>query len=87
MGSGSAVALETAGVAILSNNPANVAPAIALGRATMNAIKQNLFWAFAYNVVLVPLAIAGIITPVFAAAAMGLSSLFVVGNSLRLSRG
>lgn len=87
MGSGTAVALETAGVAILSNNPANVAPAIELGRATMQTIKQNLFWAFAYNVVLVPLAVAGVVTPVFAAAAMGLSSLFVVGNSLRLSRG
>lgn len=86
MGGGTAVALETAGVAILSNNPASVPSAIALARATMRTIKQNLFWALVYNVVLVPLAVIGVVTPVFAAAAMGLSSLFVVGNSLWLGR-
>ncbi len=86
MGGGTAVALETAGAAILSNDPAAIVDAIDISRATMRTIAQNLFWAFAYNVVLVPLAAFGIVRPVFAAAAMGLSSLFVVGNSLRLGR-
>ena len=86
MGSGTAVALESAGAAILSNDPAAISGAVDLARATMATIRQNLFWAFAYNTVLVPLAAFGIVTPMFAAAAMGLSSLFVVGNSLRLAR-
>ncbi len=86
MGGGTAVALETAGAALLSNDPRGVAAAVAIARSTMRTVAQNLFWAFAYNVVLVPLAAFGIVRPVFAAAAMGLSSLFVVGNSLRLSR-
>jgi P-type Cu+ transporter len=86
MGSGTAVALETAGAAILSNDPRAVPAAIVIARRTMQTVAQNLFWAFAYNVVLVPLAAFGIVRPVLAAAAMGLSSLFVVGNSLRLSR-
>jgi P-type Cu+ transporter len=86
MGNGTAVALETAGAAILSNDPASIVDARSIAHRTMRTIAQNLFWAFAYNVVLVPLAAAGIVQPVFAAAAMGLSSLFVVGNSLRLSR-
>jgi Cu+-exporting ATPase len=86
MGSGTAVALETAGAAILSNDPAAVPEALAVAQYTMRTIRQNLFWAFGYNAVLVPLAAVGIVNPVLAAAAMGLSSLFVVGNSLRLSR-
>lgn len=83
-GAGSAIALETAGAALLSGGPHGVVVAIDVARATMATIRQNLFWAFIYNAVLVPLAIAGIVSPVLAAAAMGLSSLFVVGNSLRL---
>lgn len=86
MGGGTAVALEVAGAALLSNDPLGVADTIDLARATMRTISQNLFWAFAYNVVLIPLAAFGIVSPVLAAAAMGLSSLFVVGNSLRLGR-
>ena len=86
MGAGTAVALETAGAAILSNDPRAVPEAILIARSTMRTVAQNLFWAFAYNVVLVPLAAFGVVRPVLAAAAMGLSSLFVVGNSLRLSR-
>jgi Cu+-exporting ATPase len=84
-GSGSAVALETAGAALLSGDPYAIVVAIDIARATMATIRQNLFWAFVYNVVLVPLAIVGVVSPIFAAAAMGLSSLFVVGNSLRLA--
>jgi P-type Cu+ transporter len=86
MGAGTAVALETAGVALLSNDPRAVPDAIVIARHTMRTVAQNLFWAFAYNVVLVPLAAFGVVRPILAAAAMGLSSLFVVGNSLRLSR-
>ncbi|MGC2130542.1 MAG: HAD-IC family P-type ATPase, partial [Candidatus Aquilonibacter sp.] len=86
MGSGTAVALETAGAALLRNDPRAVASAIAVARATMRTGAQNLVWAFGYNVILVPLAAFGIVQPVLAAGAMGLSSLFVVGNSLRLTR-
>lgn len=86
MGGGTDVAMETAQAAILSNDPRAVAAAIRLSRATIRTIRQNLFWAFAYNVVLVPLAAFGLVRPLFAAAAMGLSSLFVVGNSLLLRR-
>ena len=86
MGGGTEIALETAHVAILSNDPRAVAVGIELSRATLRTIKQNLFWAFAYNAILVPIAAAGIVHPILAAAAMGTSSLFVVGNSLLLRR-
>jgi Cu+-exporting ATPase len=86
MGGGTEIALETAQVAILSNDPRAVASGIELSRATLGTIRQNLFWAFAYNAILVPVAAAGIVHPIFAAAAMGASSLFVVGNSLLLQR-
>jgi len=86
MGGGSEIALETAQVALVTQEPVAVATAIALARAGVRTLRQNLFWAFAYNVVLVPLAVFGIVHPMFAAAAMGASSLFVVGNALRLGR-
>ena len=86
MGGGTEIAIESAHAAILSNDPRAVAAGIELSRATLRAIKQNLFWAFGYNLVLVPLAAAGIVHPMLAAAAMGASSLFVVGNSLLLQR-
>ena len=86
MGGGSDIALETARLALLRGDPRDVATAIRLARATQATIRQNLFWAFAYNVVLVPLAAFGIVHPMFAAAAMGASSLFVVGNSALLRR-
>lgn len=85
MGAGADVALETAPVAIISNDPTALAEGIDLSRATLRKIKQNLFWACAYNVVLIPLAAAGMVHPIFAAAAMATSSLFVVCNSLLLS--
>ena len=84
MGGGTEIAMETAGAAILSGDPSALAAAVRLARATGRTIAQNLFWAFAYNAVLVPLAAFGIVRPIFAAGAMAISSLFVVGNSLLL---
>jgi Cu+-exporting ATPase len=86
MGGGTEVALEAAQAALLSGEPEALPRAIELARATLRTIRQNLFWAFAYNIVLIPLAMLGRIEPMWAAGAMGLSSLFVVGNSLLLGR-
>ncbi|MCR0980867.1 heavy metal translocating P-type ATPase [Roseomonas populi] len=84
IGTGTDVAIESADVVLMSGDPRGIATAIALSRATLRNIRQNLFWAFAYNVVLIPVAVAGLLSPVLAAAAMGLSSVFVVGNALLL---
>jgi P-type Cu+ transporter len=91
IGTGTDVAIESADVVLMSGDLRNVPNAIALSKATLRNIKQNLFWAFAYNVSLIPVA-AGVLypfsgillAPVFAAAAMGLSSVFVLSNALRL---
>ncbi|WP_143322724.1 heavy metal translocating P-type ATPase [Candidimonas nitroreducens] len=93
VGGGTDIAIEAADVVLMSGDLAGVAAAIDLSRATMRNIRQNLFWAFAYNVALIPVA-AGVLylfggpllSPVFAAAAMALSSVFVLGNALRLRR-
>lgn len=93
MGTGTDVAIETGDVVLVGGNPHGVATAIALGRATMRNIGQNLFWAFAYNAALIPVA-AGVLvpfggpalSPMLAAGAMALSSLLVVSNALRLRR-
>lgn len=93
IGTGTDVAIESADVVLMSDNLQGVVNAIALSKATMRNIRQNLFWAFAYNTALIPVAagvlipLAGIaLSPVFAAAAMALSSVFVVTNALRLRR-
>ena len=86
IGAGSDVALEAADVALLRNDLMSVADAISLSRATLAKIRQNLFLAFVYNVLAIPLAAAGMLSPVIAGAAMALSSVSVVGNSLLLRR-
>ena len=84
MATGSDVAMHTAGITLMRSDPTLVADAIDISRATSRKIRQNLFWAFAYNVLAVPLAVAGILTPVIAGGAMALSSVSVVSNALLL---
>lgn len=86
IGTGTDVAIESSDITLMSGDLRGVSSAIALSKATMRNVRQNLFWAFIYNIILIPIAAVGILSPIFAGAAMAISSVSVVTNALRLKR-
>jgi Cu+-exporting ATPase len=86
MGAGADVAIEASDLTLMRDDLTAAVDAVRLARRTVQIIHGNLFWAFAYNVAALPLAAAGLLNPMIAGAAMALSSIFVVANSLRLRR-
>jgi Cu+-exporting ATPase len=84
MAEGSDIAMDSANVVLMRSDLSGVVQAIEISRKTLSVIKQNLFWAFFYNIAAIPLAVTGFLSPIIAAAAMAMSSVTVVTNSLRL---
>ncbi|MFN8987506.1 MAG: copper-transporting ATPase, partial [Burkholderiales bacterium] len=86
MSTGTDVAMQAAGITLMRGDPALIADAIDISKQTYKKIRQNLFWAFAYNVVGIPLAALGMLNPIVAGAAMAFSSISVIGNAMLLRR-
>ncbi|MGC9036136.1 MAG: HAD-IC family P-type ATPase, partial [Verrucomicrobiia bacterium] len=86
VGKATDIAKEAADIVLLKSDIHSIPEAISLSQATLRTIKQNLFWAFFYNAVAVPLAALGFLSPIVCAAAMGISDVVVIGNALRLAR-
>ncbi len=86
MGTGTDIAIESAGITLMNKDFGSILSVLNLSKSTINIIKQNLFWAFGYNIILIPVAALGLLNPMFAAGAMAASSISVVLNSLRLNK-
>ena len=86
MGTGTDIAIEAGNIVLVKGSPLKMVEALALSRLTFRTIRQNLFWAFFYNAAAIPLAALGWLNPMIAAAAMAISSVSVVANSLRIKR-